>query len=334
MVSPAVFTGAKPVFFPITPSGTAALDCLADKEFPRVKALLAAHYFGIPQPMKRVREFCDRRGIALIEDCAHSIFGVSDGRTVGSWGDLAIASTQKFFVTPSGGCLVSATRPIESIVLSPNRRMSDFRELANMIEVSAKFGRLVGLNGLFSAIFAARNWHRGLVDSDAPKTLVVDPNTEVDVGDVAAGFDADLVSLEPTRITRWIVGATNQSRLVARRRESYRALASALAETPGTCILHPTLPDTTVPYVFPLWVDNPDDRYYGLKAAGIPVFRWDWRWSGTPEFPGDYGWLWSRHVFQLPCHQDLTAADLKTLVARVNSVFAAMPGKPADICAP
>jgi len=334
MVSPAVFSGARPVFFPITPSGAAAVDSLADKEFPRVKALLAAHYFGIPQPMKRVREFCDRRGIALIEDCAHSIFGVSDGRRVGSWGDLAIASTQKFFVTPSGGCLVSATHPIESIVLSPNRRMSDLRELANMIEISAKFGRLVGLNRLASAIFAARNRHRGWIGSDAPRTLTVDPNAEVHAGDEAAGFDADLVFLEPTRITRWIVRATNQSRLVARRRENYRALASALAETPGTRILHPTLSDSTVPYVFPLWVDNPDDRYYGLKAAGIPVFRWDWLWAGTPALPGDYGRLWSRHIFQLPCHQDLTAADLKTLVARVNSVFAAMPGKPAETCEP
>src|SRR4030095_2781561 len=118
--------------------------------------------------------------------------------------------------------------------------------------------------------------------------------TEVDADDARAGFNADLVFLEPTRITRWIVAATNQSRLVARRRENYRALASALAETPGTQILHPTLPDTTVPYGFRLCVDHPDDRYYGPKPAGIPVFRWDWRWSGTPELPGDYGHLWSR----------------------------------------
>jgi dTDP-4-amino-4,6-dideoxygalactose transaminase len=47
MVSPAVFSGAKPVFFPITPSGAAAVDCLADKEFPRGQ-ILGAHYFGIP----------------------------------------------------------------------------------------------------------------------------------------------------------------------------------------------------------------------------------------------------------------------------------------------
>src|SRR4030095_13749776 len=109
-------------------------------------------------------------------------------------------------------------------MLSHNRRMSDFRELANMIEISAKFGRLGGLNGLLSAIFAAASRHRGLVESDTPKTMIIDPSAEVRVDDESAGFDASLVFLEPTRITRWIVRATNQSRLVARRRENYLSL--------------------------------------------------------------------------------------------------------------
>jgi hypothetical protein len=85
--------------------------------------------------------------------------------------------------------------------------------------------------------------------------------------------------------------------------------------------LLPELPPTAVPYVFPLWVENPDGRYSLLKAERFPVFRWDWLWPGTPALPGDHGLPWSRHVFQLPCHQDLSREHLDALVDRLGRTF-------------
>src|ERR1700694_2284439 len=96
MIAPVVRAGAKPVFYPITASGGVDLDWLQGADLGGARALLVTHYFGIPQPMLGVRAFCNAHRIALIEDCAHAFFGMSDGVAVGSWGDLAIASLTKF----------------------------------------------------------------------------------------------------------------------------------------------------------------------------------------------------------------------------------------------
>jgi len=37
----------------------------------RTKAVICQHTFGIPSPTKELKELCDRKGLILIEDCAH-----------------------------------------------------------------------------------------------------------------------------------------------------------------------------------------------------------------------------------------------------------------------
>lgn len=330
MVAPAAFVGAEPVFFPIDATGAAMVAALADRDLSRVKVMIAAHYFGIPQPMRAIREFCDRRGILLIEDCAHAVFGESDGRTVGSWGDIAIASAPKFFATPNGGWIVSRTRSLDALALARHGVATELREAANVLELGARFGRLSGLNALLSAAFWLRNRIVGQAPATASQAITVDPNAEIDAGEPGGAFDPELAAYEATRVTRWVVRATNRARLVARRRDNYQALAAAMAGIPGTRLVFPQLPESAVPYVLPIWVDNPDDRYYALKQQGIPVFRWDWLWTGTPVIAGDHGRRWSRHIFQLPCHQDLTARDIDVLAERIRAVFAACPAPDTD----
>jgi len=57
-----------------------------------VGALIVTHFYGVPVDLRRVREFCNDRGILLIEDCAQTLGGTIAGREVGSWGDAAIFS--------------------------------------------------------------------------------------------------------------------------------------------------------------------------------------------------------------------------------------------------
>jgi selenocysteine lyase/cysteine desulfurase len=96
MIAPVVRLGAVPEFYPLTASGAPSMSFLA-RHGRGVRAMLVAHYFGFPQPLGQLRGFCDANGIAMIEDCAHAFFGVVDGRPVGAWGDVAIASATKFF---------------------------------------------------------------------------------------------------------------------------------------------------------------------------------------------------------------------------------------------
>ena len=116
-----------------------------------------------------------------------------------------------------------------------------------------------------------------------------------------------------------------RARIVQHRRLHYRQLAQALSGVPGLRPLLPDLPDGAVPYVFPIWVDQPDPGYQALRSLRIPVFRWDRLWPTTGRPPGDHGVAWSHHVIQLACHQDLRPADLDAIVAAVKSVYRRLP---------
>lgn len=315
MIAPAIHAGADVTFFPITSTGGVDLDYLRKCDTRRVKVLLAAHYFGRPQPCASLREFCDSRGIALIEDCAHTLFGESDRKPVGSWGDYAIASLTKFFPIPEGGCLVSAAHELDASKLTRRGILRELKAAGDILEMGVRFRRLPGLNALLGAGFALKNRLRGAPTK--PLNVPVE-ETEPSLDEL----DLTLASARLTSTCRWLVKTVDRGRIAALRRRNYEMLVERLAALPGVRPLYPTLPDGAAPYVFPLWVAQPEARYPALKTAGVPVFRWDRLWPGTTSHAADHGLKWSKHVFQLPCHQGLSDEDLEWLVARLYALLA------------
>jgi hypothetical protein len=316
MVAPAVQVGANVDFYPITATGAPDVAYIERAAATGAKALLVAHYFGFPRPLAELRRVCDKHGVALIEDCAHALFGVTQGRPIGQWGDYAIASLTKFLPVSEGGCLVSATRPIVRTRTRPRGARSELKALVDMLEVSAAFGRLRGLSAVLSAAFALKNTLRGR----GPRKPVPIPSGWSE-DELLAEFDPSRVDLDLSRVARWVAAHTHRTRLVEGRRRNYARLAALVAGLPGTQPLLRELPPDAVPYVFPLWSERPDERFLGLWARGIPAFRWDRLWPGTPEMTGDHGPAWSRHVIQLPCHQDLSDRDLEVLGDTLRQVF-------------
>ena len=316
IVSPIVAAGAVPVFFPIDKEGLPVVSELERMDLQRVKAMLAVHYFGIPRSLSQTRQFCDRHDIALIEDCAHSFFGVAEGRQVGAWGDFAIASFTKFFPVPEGGCLVSQGLPLTKTLLRRQPWIAGVRHFVNTIEIGAAYGRFAQFGPLLNAAFAVRDRLRG-TRSAGPGTsrqIVIEPDPE----SATPVFDTELAHQRPTAIARFIVQRADRSRIVEHRRRNYRQLTECLAGASGLSVLAPNLPENAVPYVFPIWVEKPEASYHSLRLAGVPVFRWDIRWPGVPELAGDVGLNWSHHVFQLGCHQDLSDADIRSIALLVR----------------
>lgn len=85
--------GATPVWVDI--DGATATMPVADCEraiTPRTKALVVYHVAGYPAPLAALRAFCDRHGIALVEDANNALGATLDGRPVGSVGDFAVFS--------------------------------------------------------------------------------------------------------------------------------------------------------------------------------------------------------------------------------------------------
>lgn len=79
--------GATPVFIDIEDE-TYAMDLgkVEEKIGPRAKAIIPVHTYGHPMDMDRVLELAARRGLVVIEDCAHANGARYSGRKVGTMG--------------------------------------------------------------------------------------------------------------------------------------------------------------------------------------------------------------------------------------------------------
>ena len=75
----------------------------------RTKAIIFLHYAGFSEGIAEMARFCEERGIALIEDAAHTHGSVSGGRKPGTFGKVGCFSffANKNMTSGEGGALVT-----------------------------------------------------------------------------------------------------------------------------------------------------------------------------------------------------------------------------------
>jgi dTDP-4-amino-4,6-dideoxygalactose transaminase len=105
-----IHAGATPVFADIDPVSynldpAAALAAVT----PRTRVLMPVHYAGCPADTSTFQQMARERGLRVIEDAAHCVEGVSDGRKVGSIGDFTCFSfyATKNLTTGEGGMVTT-----------------------------------------------------------------------------------------------------------------------------------------------------------------------------------------------------------------------------------
>jgi perosamine synthetase len=83
-------------------------DC-ARKLTPNTSALIAVHMYGQTCPMTRIRDFADKHGIMLFEDCGQSHGALSDGQLTGTFGQAAAFSLccRKHVALGEGGMVIT-----------------------------------------------------------------------------------------------------------------------------------------------------------------------------------------------------------------------------------
>ncbi|MCY4753748.1 DegT/DnrJ/EryC1/StrS family aminotransferase [Pelomonas aquatica] len=317
LVAPLRLAGAGVQLYPLGPDGLPALDAITPA--PGTKAIVVAQLFGLPRSLAAVRAWCDARGIALVEDCAHSFFGQAGERAVGRWGDLATASLSKFFPVAEGGLLCSAA-PLPAQALRPAGAKPQIKAWVDLLERAAEQDRLTGLNTGLRALFRLKN---------GPPRAPGAGGLPQDMDEAAMMADCDLARSEdaPPALTRRLLGLP-RARIVERRRAHYDTLYRLTQRLRGARPLWGPLPAQAAPYVMPLWVDEPETAehaYAALRAAGCAVFRWDRAWPGVPHFPDDHGALWRHQLLQLLCHQDLTEAMLARTCDVLTHTLAKLP---------
>ncbi|MDB2389752.1 DegT/DnrJ/EryC1/StrS family aminotransferase [Alphaproteobacteria bacterium] len=118
-----------------------------------VRAILAPHYFGFPSKIQDLVRLCNRHGVQVIEDCAHSFLTQIDDESVGSFGQIAIFSMRKTLAVPDGGALkFNCEAPSIEYVIRPKKIL--FQDISYLIQriielIIVKIGRI----NIYSDIF-------------------------------------------------------------------------------------------------------------------------------------------------------------------------------------
>jgi len=283
VVTPVETVGARPVYFPTSRNLDVDPAAVEVAITPRTRAVVLIHYFGFPGPVEAVRAVCQRRGIALIEDCAHALYSRLGDRALGTFGDLAIFSPWKSLPLPDGGLLVlnrpdlTATVPDEQPAILRTAVRLAYRSLGSVEQAIGWSPRL-----------------RLLRRSDLRRDL----HQRVSAGpvDVLRGSSVAWRLLAGTRAA-WVVGP---------RRRNYARLLSVCRDLRWARPLFEDLPDGVCPLGFPLVAEDRDRWRDRLLEHGINVRTY---WEHLPpsvdlaQFP-DAAWL-SDRILVLPTHQAL-----------------------------
>ncbi|HEU4365947.1 MAG TPA: DegT/DnrJ/EryC1/StrS family aminotransferase, partial [Candidatus Krumholzibacteria bacterium] len=109
-VNAIIHTGATPVLADVDPR-TMNIDpaCIEEKITPRTKAILPVHFAGRPCDMDAIMKLAEKRGLMVIEDCAHAIETRYRGKEAGLFGEFGCFSfyVTKNVITGEGGMVLA-----------------------------------------------------------------------------------------------------------------------------------------------------------------------------------------------------------------------------------
>ena len=235
MVAPVILANLNVAYFGIDANGLPLLDTIDAQAARNCKAMLVSHYFGRANSLAEVRQWCDARGIALIEDCAHCFFGDAGDRPIGAWGDIATASLSKFLPIPEGGVLASAHRPIAPLRLAAPGLKAQLKGVIDVLELAARHQRFTGLNTFLRFVFRLKNARaaaKPAAEGQAGKAGESTAET------VMRDCDMARIAQAPLKASMALRALLPRGRIIVRRQQNYDCYARHLNRVPGA---HPLL---------------------------------------------------------------------------------------------
>lgn len=329
MLDPALALGAPVLLYPqnpdLSPNLPALATLLASQPQP-VKAMLVTHYFGMAQDLAPLARFCQQHNLDLIEDCSHALFEPAAPsatapapplQRMGHTGRFGVASPYKFFPTEDGGTLWA--NPAQPLLASATQAPSPVQRRPLRQE----------LKGLLHALQRARS------HTPAPNTRTLpqqithlqthpgptgqDQRTQDDRP--SANYHPTEAALPSLAISKWVMRHTNIARLAQRRRHHYQQWLATVAPLPHCRPVFSALPPDCVPYMFALYIDHPAPHFFALKQLGVPV----WRWDDMAVSDCPVATRYRLHVLHLPCHQELTPAQMTWMTTAVSQTLLNLP---------
>jgi hypothetical protein len=252
---------AVPIFYDVDESLCADMRSLERIDAVGIKALVVVNYFGFPQPLKSLLDWCRSHGIVLIEDNAHGFLSSDNGVPLGRRGDLGVFSLFKTLSLPNGGALVDNRSIAKPEGMGIPAELPYAAEWKFRLKTALK--GFIELGGLpcARAVLAATRVVRLATMASGP----------------AADSAADLVMPGQafTSRTARLLCRLDISAEVNRRRTLYRWSHGLLGELPGVHPLHRNLPDGVAPQGFPfLYSGQSPDFIESWRQRAIRLLAW------------------------------------------------------------
>jgi perosamine synthetase len=324
MVEPVRWAGFRVAFHPVPRDLQLTAHDLAPHLTADVRALVAVHWFGFAQrALPEIDALCRARGVVVVEDCAHALYQrLPAPMGFGEHADYVVASSKKFCPIYDGGVLASRRHDLASVRLRSPGAAFEAKALVNILERGAIYRRLPSSLAMLHTALAAANRlrSRSELSSNAPASPV-DAQRASAAADGSQAFEPRWMDTRMSAASRFLSRRVDPERAAGERRRRYARIVEAVARHRWGRALLPQLEADTVPYVVPLWFDEPLGAFARLKARGVPVERFaeDLDPLATRETCA-VSHEYSRHVFQLPCHETLTEQDVDWLLAELDAL--------------
>lgn len=312
MLDPALALGADIQLYPLQADlspDLEKLDALLSAYEKPVKALLATHFFGLAQNFTALKQWCDRQKIVLIEDCSHVLFTENyQAPGTGIFGRFVAASPYKFFACEDGGLLhAPAEHQLDRVKTEPAGLIKEFRGIKRTLEKCRPSDTMLSDIAAIDSQLEALG-KSPIVPGTEQITAYAQPSS------MYAAAEASTAAL---RSSRFIVSRSSTKENIRRRRNNYQRWSTAVTSIPNCHAPFPDLPESAVPYMFPLHIDRPNPHFYWLKHLGVPVWRWDEMAVSNCPLAQDY----RLHLLHLPCHQSLSESQLDWMIAAVRKTL-------------
>jgi dTDP-4-amino-4,6-dideoxygalactose transaminase len=302
--------GARLAFYRVDERMAVDLEDVERRIGPATRALHLTHFLGIPGPARAMREIADRRGILLIEDCAHALLSLDGGEPLGRHGHAAVFCLYKGLPLPHGGLLLVSDRERSAGASPPPPPLA-----ATWTAIAISTLRRLALRG-----GAAGRTLRRLALGAARRALRAAGAGELRSG--SADYDPRHRELGMSRLVLRLARVVDPARARELQRENFLFLARELADFAPPIVGEPA--PGVAPFCYPLRVADNRAAARWLTERGVEAVDF-WRAShpacDLARFP-EVARL-RRTVLELPCHPDL---DRKTL-ARIVELVRALPGE-------
>ena len=291
---------------------------------PRTKAVICQHTFGIPAPVRELRELCTKHGIALIEDMAHVIADNRGSEGIGMHGDYLLLSfgRDKAISGIEGGAILSrnpeTSRKLKEMERTALRRT--WWEVARLLEYPTRMHSIVRpLSG--TILFKPALWIMNRLGLIAPVLTIAEKQ----------GAMSPLLWKMPNVCAALALREFKRLATINDRRRTLTDFFLRFGEEHDWPILKGITPGLAL-QKFPLFVHDAEKKRQLLKKENIHL---DDGWTGCVICPvtcnlNNAGYQWgsdpeaekaSEQILSLPTHPTMTMAQALKLAKKIDALF-------------